>query len=68
MSGLVVILYNSGIPEVAPEEGVTTATVPCPSKLNRPSLAKIILSMDNTASKQQSLGHILAAFTILTAR
>lgn len=34
----------------------------------RPSLAKIILSLDSHAAKQQALSHVLAALHIMYAR
>ena len=42
---------------------------PCNNnKPSRPSLAKIVLSMDTDHEKQQALGHILAALPIIYAR
>ncbi|XP_054256539.1 E3 ubiquitin-protein ligase HERC2 isoform X5 [Indicator indicator] len=38
------------------------------SKPNRPSLAKILLSLDGNAAKQQALSHILMALQIMYAR
>ncbi|XP_034287268.1 E3 ubiquitin-protein ligase HERC2 isoform X1 [Pantherophis guttatus] len=38
------------------------------SKSNRPSLAKILLSLDGNLAKQQSLSHILTALQIMYAR
>ena len=35
---------------------------------NRPSLAKIILSLDTNAARQQALGHVLSALQIMYAR
>ncbi|XP_058886345.1 E3 ubiquitin-protein ligase HERC2-like isoform X1 [Acipenser ruthenus] len=38
------------------------------SKANRPSLAKILLSLDGNLSKQQALSHVLTALQIMYAR
>lgn len=38
------------------------------SKPNRPSLAKILLSLDGNVAKQQALSHILIALQIMYAR
>lgn len=38
------------------------------SKPNRPSLAKILLSLDGNVAKQQALSHILMALQIMYAR
>lgn len=38
------------------------------SKPNRPSLAKILLSLDGNLAKQQALSHILTALQIMYAR
>ena len=39
-----------------------------PSRPNRPSLAKILLSLEGTAAKQQALAHVLQALQIIYAR
>lgn len=37
-------------------------------KPNRPSLAKILLSLDGNLAKQQALSHVLSALQIMYAR
>lgn len=37
-------------------------------KPNRPSLAKILLSLDGNSAKQQALSHVLSALQIMYAR
>ncbi|XP_074649618.1 E3 ubiquitin-protein ligase HERC2-like [Tubulanus polymorphus] len=61
-----------GINETGPEE--TSSSSPLPNsnslnlKSNRPSLAKIILSMESNSAKQQALQHIFLALKIRCAR
>lgn len=38
------------------------------TKPNRPSLAKILLSLDGNLAKQQALSHVLSALQIMYAR
>ena len=38
------------------------------AKANRPSLAKILLSLDGNLAKQQALSHVLSALQIMYAR
>lgn len=38
------------------------------AKPNRPSLAKILLSLDGNLAKQQALSHVLSALQIMYAR
>lgn len=38
------------------------------AKPNRPSLAKILLSLDGNLAKQQALSHVLSALQIVYAR
>lgn len=38
------------------------------AKPNRPSLAKILLSLDGNLAKQQALSHVLTALQIMYAR
>lgn len=40
----------------------------CSVKPNRPSLAKILLSLDGNLGKQQALSHVLSALQIMYAR
>ncbi|KAI8508669.1 E3 ubiquitin-protein ligase herc2, partial [Branchiostoma belcheri] len=45
-----------------------SSTTQLPSKPHRPSLARIVLSLDTNVAKQQALGHILSALQIIYAR
>lgn len=47
------------------EENVITFT---PTKSIRPSLARIILSLESNVAKQQALQHVLNALSIMQAR
>ncbi|CAH1268469.1 HERC2 [Branchiostoma lanceolatum] len=45
-----------------------SSTSQLPSKPHRPSLARIVLSLETNVAKQQALGHILSALQIIYAR
>lgn len=57
-----------GMTEGLGEESVVSPVNPTPVKPMRPSLAKIILSLDTIGAKQQALSHILSALQIIYAR
>ncbi len=48
-------------------EGMTSSPVTTPQS-SRPSLTRIILSLDGMVAKQQALGHLLQALQIVVAR
>ncbi len=55
--------------EVSCEEGMLPVLVPqTQNKNSRPSLSKIILSLDSEAEKQKALTHVLTALQITYAR
>jgi E3 ubiquitin-protein ligase HERC2 len=58
----------SGITEPIEESPIDPATNNNQTKSNRPSLAKIILSLETNGDKQQALAHILTALQIIYAR
>ncbi len=62
------ILFSSGLAEPLPEEGATVQPSLAPIKSVRPSLAKIVLTLEGNAAKQQALAHMLAALHIMYAR
>ena len=51
-----------------PSSNTLTNTLHYRSKPSRPSLARIILSLESNAAKQQALQHILNALQILSSR
>ena len=58
-----------GLAESTGEEGTAVPTVSSnQNKPSRPSLAKIVLSLEGSAAKQQALTHILTALQIMYAR
>ena len=62
-------VYFVGFDESSPDDGsATQASNLTTCKPIRPSLAKIILSLDGSTAKQQALSHILSALHIMHAR
>ncbi|CAH1776574.1 unnamed protein product, partial [Owenia fusiformis] len=65
LGGSILGLHETGVEDtIVTPAGQTTSTIKTP----RPSLAKIVLSLDSNASKQQALVHILTALQIIYAR
>lgn len=66
---LIVLSVFTGLKESPADEGAS-APVPVPqSKITqRPSLARVILSLDSNTAKQQALSHVLTALQIMYAR
>ena len=65
------VIGATGLGECTSEDsaGMNNTTVSSPPpKPNRPSLAKILLSLEGTAAKQHALAHILQALQIIYAR
>jgi len=62
------ITFTAGVTDSSTDESQhTTAGSTC-TKSSRPSLTKILLSLEGNAAKQQALGHVLQALQIHFAR
>lgn len=65
----VVLLYATGVQSDSDSSAVNNKMCgQSSSKPNRPSLAKILLSLDGNLAKQQALSHVLSALQIMYAR
>lgn len=62
-------MFSPGVPSDADSSATSNKISGASnSKPNRPSLAKILLSLDGHLAKQQALSHILTALQIMYAR
>lgn len=66
---IVLVLYTTGVQSDSDSSAVSNKMSGQSSvKPNRPSLAKILLSLDGNLAKQQALSHVLSALQIMYAR
>lgn len=66
---IVLVLYFVGVQSDSDSSSVSNKLSGQSSvKSNRPSLAKILLSLDGNLAKQQALSHVLSALQIMYAR
>lgn len=66
---IVLVLYTTGVQSDSDSSAVNNKmSGQCNVKPNRPSLAKILLSLDGNLAKQQALSHVLSALQIMYAR
>lgn len=66
---IVLVLYSVGVQSDSDSSSVSNKLSGQSSvKSNRPSLAKILLSLDGNLAKQQALSHVLSALQIMYAR
>lgn len=69
MGNLEIFLFPVGVPSDADSSAASNKINGAnSSKPNRPSLAKILLSLDGNLAKQQALSYILTALQIMYAR
>lgn len=63
------VLYTTGVQSDSDSSAVSNKmNTQSMVKPNRPSLAKILLSLDGNLAKQQALSHVLSALQIIYAR
>lgn len=66
---IVFVLYTAGVQSDSDSSAVNNKMSGQSNvKPNRPSLAKILLSLDGNLAKQQALSHVLSALQIMYAR
>ncbi len=66
---IVLVLYTAGVQSDSDSSAVNNKMSGQSNvKPNRPSLAKILLSLDGNLAKQQALSHVLSALQIMYAR
>lgn len=66
---IVLLLYTAGVQSDSDSSAVNNKMSGQNNvKPNRPSLAKILLSLDGNLAKQQALSHVLSALQIMYAR
>lgn len=65
---IVLVVYTAGVQSDSDTSAVNKMSGQSSVKPNRPSLAKILLSLDGNLAKQQALSHVLSALQIMYAR